>query len=814
MQNMIQDLRYAIRILLKNPGFTAVAVLTLAIGIGANTAIFSVVHAVLLRPLPIEEPDRVVHVWESWRGEGTAPVAWPKFVAWREQSRSFESIAGCNWGDGFSLTGADKPEIIAGRTISPGFFSVLKIQPITGRTFVPDDAKAGAPPVTIIGHDLWRNRFSSDPNIVGRIIQLSHKTYTVVGVLPAEFRMANKAQVFVPKIEEGELLTEREDHSYQVVARLKPGATLRQAEAELNTSAARLADDHPNTDKNWQVKLVPLREQTAGGLQSTLWTLFGAVAFVLLIACANVANLLLARSAVRRKEIAIRAALGAARWRVIRQLVTESLVLAALGGALAVLLAHGLITVVQITRPDLEAVNAWHVSMLTPLRLDYSVLGFAMLLSLVAGVLFGLAPALAASRISLEETLKESARGTSQGPGHSSFRRFLIVAEVALALMLLTGAGLMLRSFWKLAQVKPGFDAANVLTVPIHPPQAKYSDRNRRIQFFNDLCERLRKLPGVEEVGGNVYLPLAGGNSQLSTKVHGRPPLPEGQNSPNYRVVTPNYFRSMGIPLLQGRDFTERDTTNSTLAVIVNEAFARSVFPNENPLGQRLGIGDGWWRDGDHLPREIVGVVANVRDGSLDNAPAPELFIPHSQSLWDFGLNLVLRTQVKPETLVRPVRETIWAMDKDQAIGDIKTMERVIAESVAPQKFNAGLLSGFAVLALLLAAIGIYGVLAYSVSQRTRELGLRMALGAQWSDILRLVIRQGTALAIIGIAFGLGGAFALTRVMRALLFEVEPGDPLTFVTVSLLLLAAALLACWLPARRAARVHPMAALRYE
>ncbi len=785
----MNDLKFAFRQLRKNPGFTAVAVLTLALGIGANTAIFSVVHAVLLRPLPIKEPDRVVHVWETWRGEGTAPVAWPKFVTWREQSQSFESIAGCNWGDGFSLTGTDKPEIIPGRTVSPGFFSVLKIQPLMGRAFLPDDAKAGAPPVTIIGHDLWKNRFGSDLNIVGRTVQLSHKTYTIVGVLPAEFRMANKAQVFVPKIEEGELLTEREDHSYQVVARLKPGVTLRQAEAEMNTIAARLAEEHPNTDKNWQVKLVPLREQAAGGMQSTLWILFGAVAFVLLIACANVANLLLARAAVRRKEIAIRAALGAARWRVIRQLITESVVLAALGGALAVLLAHGLITMVQIARPDLEAMSAWHVSMLTPLRLDYSVLA-------------------------LDDALKEGVRGTSQGLRHRYARSLFVISEVALALVLLTGAGLMLRSFWKLAQVKPGFETVNTLAVPIYPPQAKYPDRNRRVQFFNELCERLRQLPGVEEVGGNIYLPMAGGNSQLSTKVHGRPPLPEGQNNPNYRVVTPNYFRSMGIPLLQGRDFTEHDTTNSTLVVIVNEAFVRRVFPNENPLGQRLGIGDGWWRDGDHLPREIVGVVASIRDGSLDKEPDPELFVPHSQSLWDFGLNLILRTRVKPETLVRSVRETVWAMDKDQAIGDIKTMERVMAESIAPQKFNAGLLGGFAALALLLAGIGIYGVLAYSVSQRTRELGLRMALGAQRSEILQLVIRQGTALAAIGVLFGLGGALALTRVMRTLLFGVEPSDPLTFVAVSLLLLAVALLACWLPARRAARVDPMEALRYE
>src|SRR5204862_597825 len=403
----MNDLKFAFRQLLKNPGLTAVAVITLALGIGANTAIFSVVNAVLLRPLPIPEPDRVVHVWESWRGEGTAPVAWPKFIEWKQQSQSFEAIAACNWGQSFVLATGDKPELIAGRAVSCDFFSVLKVQPLKGRSFRREDQKAGAPPVAMITHNLWASRFNSDPEIVGRTIQLSSKSYTIVGVLPPGFEMANKAQVFVPKTEEGELLTEREDHSYQVVARLRPGKTVEQAEAEMNTIAARLENQFPKTDKNWKVKLVPLREQLAGDLRSTLMILLGAVAFVLLIACANLAGLLLARTTARRKEIAIRAALGAGRWRVIRQLITESVVLAAVGGALGVLLAHMLIGLLRVVRPDLEAVHPWNVSLATPIGLDYTVLGFTALLAILAGTLFGLAPAVTASKAALSEALKE-----------------------------------------------------------------------------------------------------------------------------------------------------------------------------------------------------------------------------------------------------------------------------------------------------------------------------------------------------------------------------------------------------------------------
>src|SRR5947208_8025134 len=537
----MNDLKFAFRQLLKNPGLTAVAVITLALGIGANTAIFSVVNAVLLRPLPIPEPDRVVHVWETWRGEGTAPVAWPKFIEWKQQSQCFEAIAGCNWGESFVFATGDKPELIEGRAVSSDFFSVLKVQPLKGRSLRSEDQKAGAPPIAMITHNLWASRFNSDPEIVGRAIQLSSKSYTIVGVLPPGFQMANKAQVFVPKIEEGELLTEREDHSYQVVARLKSGKTLQEAETEMNTIAARLENQFPKTDKNWKVKLVPLREQLAGDLRFTLLILFGAVAFVLMIACANLANLLLARASTRRREMAIRAALGAGRWRVIRQLMTESVVLAMLGGALGTLLAHLLVELLRIARPDLEAVHPWNVSMATSIGLDYGVLGSTALLAVLAGILFGIAPAVSASRTQLSEALKEGERGSSQGVRHNRLRSLLVMGEMALALMLLAGAGLMVRTVWRITRIMPGFDTVNVLTFGLEPPQAKYADRNQRTRFFNELCHRLRDIPGVEAAGGILYLPMIGGNSSLSTKVHGRPPLPEGQNSPNYRLVTPEY---------------------------------------------------------------------------------------------------------------------------------------------------------------------------------------------------------------------------------------------------------------------------------
>ncbi len=810
----MNDLKFAIRQLIKNPGFTAVAVLTLALGIGANSAMFSVVYSVLLKPLPLPEPEQIVQIWESPRGQGTTSVAWPKFLDWKRQSTSFEAMTACNWGDTFALTGGERSEIVAGRTVSPEFFSVLKVQPALGRAFQPEDSQPGSSRVAIIGHDLWKTRFDSDPAAVGKTIQLDLNDYTVVGVLPPDFRMSNKGQVYLPQIEAGDLLTNRTSHAHQVLGRLKPGVSLEQAQAELHTISARLEAEFPNTDKDWRTRIVPLRTQLTGNIRQPLMVLMGTVGIVLLIACANIANLLLARAAARRKEMALRAALGAGRYRLARQLVTESVLLSLLGGALGVILAHEIITLIRFLRPDLEGISPGLISMPMPLELNYVVLGFTAAVSVAAGILFGLAPVVTTMRTDLCEGLKQGERGSSHGKGFGQARNIFATAQMALAFILLIGAGLMVKSFRELMREEAGFQTVNLLTAPVYPLDAKFPEPPRRAELFNQLAERLRALPGVTAVAGTMGLPLDGNDPSTSVKVHGRPPLPEGLNSTGYQIVTPGYFEIMGIPLLRGRDFNERDTTNAPLAVVINETFARRIFPGEDPVGRILGLGDGWYRDGDFAPREIIGVVADIRQAGLNQEPTPHVFIPHSQTRWQIGLNMVFRTSVRPATLITPIRESLWAAEKDCIVGEFKSMEQVVSQWIAPQRFSTGLLGGFAALALLLAAIGIYGVLAYSVAQRTREIGLRMALGAQRNEVMGMIVRQGMKLAAIALIIGGAGALATTRFLQNMLYGVTPTDPITFAAIAAVLGSVTLLACWLPARRAARVEPLVALRSE
>jgi predicted permease len=799
-----QDLRFGARMLMKQPGFTLIAVLTLALGIGANTAIFSIVNAVLLRPFPYKEPERLVILRENFSGGVNSSVSYPNFADWRAQSTLCDSIVAVRTNESFNLTGSGEPERLQGRLVSAEFFSTLSIKPLLGRDFLAEEDRPGATPAVILSYEFWQRRFGADPGLIGQQLTLNNQSFTVVGIAPPNFQFGMETDVTVPIGLQAERYRARgaDPGVRPVVARLKPNVSLQQAETELNLIAARLEQQYPESNKERRVRVTPLHEGFVGDVRQPLLILLGSVGLVLLIACANVANLLLVRASARQKEMAVRAALGASRATIIRQLLTESVLLAASGAALGILLALWGTSFIASQLPD-------GIPRLQEARVDAPVLVFTLAVSLLTSLLFGLAPALQASRPNLTEGLKEGERGSS---GRRQWlRSLLVVSEVALTLTLLVGAGLLIQSFRRVLQVDPGFEPQNLLMMQV---SVNNPDGRQIANFFEQLQQNVRTLPGVKSVGVSNGLPF-GVVNRPTFFIEGRPDLENKPNSVRY-TVSPDYFQALGIELIKGRVFNAQDTRESPLVVVIDEALARFAFPNEDPLGKRLMMS----RSGPSY--EIVGVVRHVEQDSLDSqAPALAQFYTNFNQISLQGLpnnvrriNVLVRTEVEPVRLASAVRSQIAALNKDQAVFNVRTMEQVVAQSVAPRRFSMMLLTVFAVAALALASLGIYGLMSYTVAQSTREIGVRMALGAQASDVLKLVIGRGMMLALAGVALGLTASVALTRTIKNLLFGVSASDPVTFAAIALLLTLVALLACYVPARRAAKVDPMVALRNE
>ncbi|HJQ25194.1 MAG TPA: ABC transporter permease [Blastocatellia bacterium] len=818
MQTILQDLRYGARVLMKKPGFTFIAVLTLALGIGANTAIFSVVNALLFRSLPYKNPERLVMIWETNHelpipDPDRFPVSVAAFDDWRKQAESFEAVSIFD-SQRFAFTGAGAPERVAGITTSAGFFDALGVSPILGRTYTEEEDRPGANKVAVLSYALWQKRFGGDMEICGKTMQLDGDSYTIIGVMPqgmqfpraadlnAFFQLPPQTELWTPMQLTAEQLTNRGSHSRAVIARLKPGVSFAKAQAELDAIASRNQQQYPNA-KGWGAHLMPMQEQLVGGMRPALLILLGAVGLVLLIACANVANLLLARAAARQKEMAVRMAMGASRWRLVRQLLTESLLLALIGGGLGVLLAvWGVDLLLAISPASIPRKNE--------ITVDVAALGFTFAVALMTGVLFGLAPAFQVSRVNLNDVLKEGARGSTGG--RTPLRSLLVVAEVALSLVLLTGAGLLVRSFARLTGTDPGFDPHNVAAMNLSISSSHYEWDPKQRRFFKQVLERMRTIPGALSVGAVSELPLSGSEETDSFNIEGRPAPKTSSDDPlaDFRFIDEGYFKTLAIPLITGRAFTEYDNDTAPPVVVINESLARRYFNGEDPVGKRVKFGSA--EDSDPWAT-IVGVVRDIKHSGLDAEARPQLYFPYQQMLWGH-LVIVVRSATDAQNLFDAMREAVWAVDKDQPITSLRTMESYLSDSVSQQRFNAVLLAGFALLALVLASVGIYGVMSYSVTQRTHELGIRMALGAKHGDVFRLVVIEGMRLALSGVALGLVGAFAATRLMSSLLFAVSATDPLTFAAISLILTGVALGACLVPARRATRVDPMVALRYE
>jgi putative ABC transport system permease protein len=801
MRTLWQDLRYGLRMLVKRPGFTFVAVLTLALGIGANSAIFSVVNAVLLRPLPYKDSEQIVNVYEALPQGGTGSVSVPNLKDWREQNNVFTAIAAYQWAN-FNLHDQDQPERVVGLNVSAEFFDVLGIAPQLGRTFQQGEDTAGNDRVAVISEELWRKNFGGDASIVGKNIHVGGEGYTVVGVMPPQFKFQT-AQMWLPLVFSDTQLKNRGSHAYATVARLKPGVTIAQAQAEMTGIARRLEQMYPDNQQGRGISLVPVQEAQVGYMRPALFVLLGAVGFVLLIACTNVANLLLARAASRRREIAIRTALGAGRGRLIRQFLTESVLLSVLGGAFGMLIA-------KWGTDALVSLATGYIPSTVEIDLDWRVLSFTLLLSLLTGTVFGLAPALQVSKTDVQEALKEGGNSGSS-PRGNWLRSLLVVAEIASALVLLVGAGLLIKSFTRLQRIDPGFRSENVLTMKIALPDAKYKSQTSASAFYRQLLERVEALPGVESAGVINLLPVQQSGTNGEIQVEGQAPDPSGQ-SPlvEVRAASPEYFRALGIQLVAGRFFNAADEEKSAQVVIVNETFARKLIPDQDPLGKQIKNDSG-------PPITIVGVVRDVKQSGLTAEVRPELFSPYTQPFWsgmNQNMNLVVRTASDPSSLTAAIRKEVLAVDPAQPVYGVQTMEAVLGRAVSYQRLNMQLLGIFAALAMLLAVIGIYSVMSYLVTQHTREIGIRMALGAQPWDVLKLVLGQGMILTLAGVGLGLIGAFMLTRLMSNLLYGVTASDPLTYAAVSALLFVVALVACYVPARRATKVDPMVALRYE
>jgi putative ABC transport system permease protein len=808
METLFKDIRYGIRSLLKYPGFTAIAVITLALGIGANSAIFSVVNSVLLRPLPYSDPDRLVQLWEASvkRGRSEIPASYPNFADWRDQNHVFtQVVAYSDWS--FNLTGVGEPERIRSAIVSPPFFSTLGIKPIRGRVFLPGEGEHGKDLVVVIGASLWQRRFNSDPNIVGKSLNLGDQAFTIVGVIARGVQMPvlpEDIELWAP-VSHGFGFTNRYGHYLNVIARLKADATPQQAQADMNTIAGRLEQQYPESNKGRGVRVVSLGEQIVGNFRTSLLVMLGAVVFVLLIGSANVANMLLARAAGRQKEMAIRTALGARRWRIVRQLLTESMLLSLISGILGLLVAvWGIDVLVALAPADLPRVKG--------VTIDLRVLVFTLAVSVLTGVLFGLLPALQASRPNLNERLKAGGRSATSGRNRQRLRGFLVISEIALSLVLLVGAGLLIRSFQRLQAVDPGFNPSNVLTMQLDLSGPKYKTGAQVIAFHDQLLERLKQLPSVQYASTRTFIPIASDASfaYLRFNLEGRPGEVSDPPVAYYNGVSPDYFQTMMIPLLKGRGFSDRDVRGSQNVVIVNDTLARRYFGAEDAIGKRISLEDNP-KEGDWVT--IVGVVGDTKPRELRSDSVAELYMPFDQQP-EPGMSLMIRYLNAGTGVAAAVRNEVLALDKDQPVYSIRTLDSVLSESVAAPRFRTLLLAVFAGVALILAAVGIFGVVSYAVSQRTHEIGIRMALGARATDVLKLVVRNGMTPALLGVAIGLAGAFALTRLMTTLLFGVTPTDTATFAIVSVGLIVVALLACYLPARRATKVDPLVVLRYE
>ena len=803
MQNLLQDIRYALRSLIKRPGFVAVAVVTLAFGIGANTAIFSVVDAVLLSPLSFPEPNRIVVVDGTNLNLGIADggaTSVPDFSDWRNQSASFEQIAAFVAG-GSVLTTNDEPERVRGTSVTEDFFPLFRIATLKGRFFQADEFKGGNNYVAMLSYSLWQRRFGASDNVIGSKVQMSNFSVTIVGVMPRGFDYPTQTEMWFP-LPIDPAKEKRFNRFLNVVGRLKPGIDIEQARSEMTVINERLAQSYVETNRGWNVKLTKLHDRLVGNLRPSLLILLGAVMLVLLIACANVANLQLARASYRQREIAVRTALGASRFRIVRQLLTESVLLSivsgAVGLALSVWLTRLLVSISPPNSPRFEEIG-----------MDFRVFVFAFVVAFLTGVVFGLVPAIQTSKIDLNETLKESGRSGSQAR-RNRIGSALMVSEIALSFMLLVGAGLLIKSFIRLREVNPGFNPSNMLTMRVSLPAGKYQQGEPRVQVFGQVVERISGLPGVASAGAVSQLPLRGDTFNLGRGYlrEGDPQTSEAAGNANFLTVTPTYFDTMQTPVKAGRAFTERDTNDAPKVMIVNETMARKLWPGESPVGRKIWV----WYD-EKFFREIVGVVGDTRL-SLDAEAESQMYVPLAQDSGWSTLSFVVRTNGEPAALTGAVRNEIRAVDKGVLIYNVKTLDDVVAIAAAPRRTPMLLLSSFAGVAMLLAMLGIYGVTAYYVTQRTHEIGVRMALGARMSDVLMLVLSRGVIFALIGIAIGIAGAFGLTRYLTTLLFGVQPIDVMTFLSVAAILMIVALLACVIPARKAAKVDPLVALRYE